>query len=161
LVRCWRSSAVGAVLALVGVCSIIVQALLVGRIVKRIGERRALFAGLMFGAAAFFVYAAAPTGRLFLIGIPIGAMFGLVNPAMQALMTRRVDATEQGQLQGANGSLMGIAGVIAPSLYTLVFGFGANPSVHVPGTPYYLASLLALGACVVAWQTTRPSSATA
>lgn len=158
----WNPFAVGSVLALVGVCSIIVQALLVGRIVKWIGERRALLAGLVFGASAFFVYAAAPTGNLFLLGIPLGALFGLVNPSMQALMTRRVDATEQGQLQGANGSLMGIAGVVAPSLYTLVFGFGVNPAhrVQLAGAPYYLASLLALGACFVAWQTTRPSSTT-
>lgn len=159
----WDPRAIGAVLALVGVCSMIVQALLIGRVVKWIGERRALMAGLVFGAAAFFVYAIAPTGSLFLLGIPLGALFGLVNPSMQALMTRRVDATEQGQLQGANGSLMGIAGVVAPPVYTWVFGIGVNPahSTQVPGSPYYLASVLALAACFVAWLTTRPSRATA
>jgi DHA1 family tetracycline resistance protein-like MFS transporter len=156
----WDPRAIGAVLALVGLCSMIVQALLVGRIVRKTGERQALLAGLLFGAGAFFVYAAAPTGDVFLIGVPLGALFGLVNPAMQALMTRRVDATEQGQLQGANGSLMGIAGVIAPSLYTLVFGFGVNQNhrLQLPGIPYYLASALALAACFVAWRTTQKTS---
>ncbi len=158
----WDPRAIGAVLALVGVCSMIVQALLIGRIVKKTGERNALFAGLMFGAGAFFIYAAAPTGNFFLLGIPLGALFGLVNPAMMALMTRRVDATEQGQLQGANGSLMGIAGIVAPTLYTWVFGVGVNPAhaTKVPGTPYYLASVLAIAACFVAWQATRATRAT-
>lgn len=161
----WDPRAIGAVLALVGVCSMVVQAVLIGKIVKRIGERRALFAGLLFGVGAFFIYAAAPNGRLFLLGVPPGALFGLVNPAMQALMTRRVDANEQGALQGANGSLMGIAGIVAPGLFTGIFKFFTEPSVpvQIPGAPYYLASLLALAACIVAWRATshdHPSSKT-
>jgi DHA1 family tetracycline resistance protein-like MFS transporter len=156
----WNERTVGGVLSLVGVCSMIVQGTLVGRIVHAIGERRALLSGLLFGASAFLVYAIAPTGKLFLLGIPLGAFFGLVTPSMQALMSRRVTPGEQGQLQGANGSLMGIAGVIAPTMFTTVFALGVDPvrEHHLPGAPYYLASLLALSACALAWWVTRPLS---
>ena len=35
-------------------------------------------------------------------------------PGLQGLMTRRVGPQEQGQLQGANQSLQGIAAIIGP-----------------------------------------------
>ncbi len=110
----WTARAVGFALAGVGVVSMIVQGGLVGAAVKRLGEPRALVAGLAFGAVAFTLYGLAPTGALFLLGIPIGGLFGLTYPALQGLMTRRVGADEQGRLQGAIASVMGIAGVIAP-----------------------------------------------
>src|SRR5438270_40004 len=108
--------AFGFALGGVGVVSMIVQGGLVGAAVKRLGESRALIAGLAFGAVAFTLYGLAPTGALFLLGIPIGGLFGLTYPALQGLMTRRVGADEQGRLQGAIASVMGIAGVIAPVL---------------------------------------------
>ena len=49
------------------------------------------------------------------------ALWGLANAASQGLMTRRVGADEQGQLQGANQSLQGIADMIGPGLFTLSF----------------------------------------
>jgi DHA1 family tetracycline resistance protein-like MFS transporter len=151
----WDERAVGGVLSLVGVFSMIVQGGLIGRIVKAIGERRALLLGLVFGTIAFTIYAAAPTGKLFLLGIPIASLFGLVGPSIQALMTRRVMQSEQGQLQGANGSIMGIAGVIAPTLFTLTFSLGLKGGRNLPGAPYFLAALLLIVACMVATLTTR------
>ena len=43
-------------------------------------------------------------------GIPWQALWGIANPASMALMSRRVGPDEQGQLQGANASIAGIAG---------------------------------------------------
>ena len=42
----WGASAVGYVLALVGVCNAIVQAVLIGKVVPKLGERRTLLLGL-------------------------------------------------------------------------------------------------------------------
>src|SRR5205807_1526244 len=90
----WAAGAVRGV----GVVSMIVQGGLVGAAVRRLGESRALIVGLAFGAVAFTLYGLAPTGALFLLGIPIGGLFGLTYPALQGLMTRRVGADEQGRL---------------------------------------------------------------
>ena len=117
----WTARAVGFALAIVGAASIVVQAGVVGPAVRRLGEPRALRTGLACGALAFVVYGLAPTGGIFLMGIPLGALYGLTYPSLQGLMTRRVGPDEQGRLQGALGSLMGIAGVIAPLLFTQVF----------------------------------------
>lgn len=156
----WDERTVGWVLAIVGVCSMIVQVRLVGKVVGWFGERRTLSAGLLFGAVAFAIYGVAPKGWMFLLGIPFGALMGIVGPAMGALMSRRVTASEQGQLQGANGSIMAIAGMVAPALFTQIFAFGINPerAFHLPGAPYLLASLLAVLSCGVALRVTRPST---
>lgn len=152
----WSERAVGLTLALVGVSSIIVQGGLVGRIVDTLGERRALAVGFACGALGMFVFGLAPTGALFLLGVPLTALFGVSTPAWQSLMTRRVAPTEQGQLQGANGSLLGIAAMVAPLVFTQVFAqaVGRTQSAVASGLPFMLAGLLLLAAVVVSWRVT-------
>ncbi len=147
----WTARAVGFALAAVGVASMIVQGGLVGPVVRRLGEPRALLVGLACGALAFTIYGLAPTGTMFLLGIPVGALFGLTYPSLQGLMTRRVGPDEQGRLQGALASLMGIAGVIAPVLFTQTFAAAIGPfrELGAPGAPFLLAALLLVAAVVV------------
>src|SRR6202035_5684257 len=88
----WGERAVGFTLALVGACAVVVQGGLVGRFVKRFGERR-------------------------------------------TLVIRRVSASEQGQLQGANSSIQGIANLVAPVIFALLFAYaiGADRGWNLPG----------------------------
>jgi DHA1 family tetracycline resistance protein-like MFS transporter len=147
----WSETTVGLTMAGVGAASIVVQGAITGRAVKRFGERATLLTGLVFGVAGFAIMGLAATGPLFWLGIPVMAVWGMVNPSSQALMSRRVDAQHQGQLQGANSSLMGVANLIGPGLFTLTFAFaiGAAKDWGVPGAPYFVASvLLALGIVV-------------
>ena len=134
-------------LAAVGVSGGIVQGALFGPIVKRIGERRALVIGLMCGALGFAVYGLAPTGRLFLIGVPIMALWGLYGPSAQSLMTSRVGQSEQGQLQGALSSITGMANMIAPAVFSLVFAAAISTfrTWRLPGAPFILASAILVG----------------
>jgi DHA1 family tetracycline resistance protein-like MFS transporter len=140
----WTERAVGLTLAAVGVCSMVVQAGLVGRIVAWAGERRTLMIGLFFGAVGFAIYGLAPTGSWFLLGVPVMSLWGLASPANQGLMTRLVSGSEQGQLQGASSSMMGIAGLLGPSLFTLTFAYAIIPTHHwqLSGAPFLLAALL-------------------
>jgi len=104
----WDEKTVGIALAVIGICSAIVQGGLVGPLVRRFGERKILLFGLICGAAGFLIYALAETGRVYAAGIPVFALWGLASASVQGLMTRLVDSTEQGGLQGANGSIIGI-----------------------------------------------------
>ncbi|MBS1819079.1 MAG: TCR/Tet family MFS transporter [Acidobacteria bacterium] len=161
----WNERTIGLVLALVGVTSMIVQGGLVGRIVSALGEKGALAFGLLCGAVGNAVFGLAPTGTGFLIGIPITAFYGLANPALQSLMTRRVSADEQGRLQGAVGSLlMGMTSMLAPVLFTQAFAAAIGPYLGwgIPGAPFLIAALLLVGAAVVAFRAVaHPSPATA
>jgi len=154
----WTQLAIGLVLALVGGVTVVVQGGLVGRLVAALGERRALALGYAAGAAAMVIYGLAADGRVFLIGIAFTALWGIANPALQSLMTRRVGPDEQGQLQGANASLNAIASMTAPSLFTWAFAFGIGARVNVPGLPFLIAACFLIAALVVSWTVTAQRS---
>jgi len=157
----WGTASVGLMMAGVGVAAMIVQGGLIRPITARFGERATLLAGSLSGAAGFFTYGVAPEGWIFCLGIPIMAFWGLSGPATQALMSRRVRLSEQGQLQGAIASINGVAGLLGPTLFTEVFAsfIGSGAAGHLPGAPFLLASLLLISAAAIAWRTTDPSAA--
>jgi DHA1 family tetracycline resistance protein-like MFS transporter len=155
----WDARTVGFTLAAIGICSIVVQGTLVAPLVRRFGERRILIAGLLLGAVGFALYGIAPTGALFVAAVPVVALWGLASPAAQALMTRRIGPSEQGQLQGANGSVMGIATMIGPAMFAATFAYfiGEGASMHLPGAAYLLAASLLLMGAVLAFRVTARS----
>ncbi|HXR36348.1 MAG TPA: TCR/Tet family MFS transporter [Candidatus Binataceae bacterium] len=156
----WESRAVGMVLAGVGMSSLIVQGLLVKPAVRLLKERRAMALGLIFGTVGFAIYGLAPTGTIFCIGVPVMALWAIATPSLQALMTRLVDATEQGRLQGALASLMGLASLIGPTMFTQIFAafISTRADLRLPGAPFLLAALLLFTAMLLAWRTTRPTT---
>ena len=151
----WDTKTVGLTLALVGVCSVVVQGVGIGPIVQRFGERRALLIGLSFGAIGFVIFGLAPTGPLFWLGIPVMSLWGLAGAATQALMTRLVAPEQQGQLQGATASVQSLAQLAGPFLFTLTFAYFIGPSApaKLPGAPFLLACLLLLLALAIAVKT--------
>jgi MFS transporter, DHA1 family, tetracycline resistance protein len=151
----WDTRLVGLTLALVGICSVIVQGVGIGTMVRLFGERRALLIGLSFGAAGFLIFGLAPTGPLFWWGVPVMSLWGVSGAATQALMTRLVAPEQQGQLQGATASVQGLAQLAGPFLFTLTFAYFISPSapVTLPGAPFLLACLLLVLALVIAVRT--------
>ncbi len=154
----WGPMAVGLVLAAVGICSMIVQGGLIRPVVRWIGERRALATGLAFGAAGMAIYGAAPVGWIFAAGIPVMALWGLAGPSAQAIMSRRVSSSEQGQLQGATAAMQAITGMIGPTLFTQVFAGSImkGGAIETPGMAFYVAAAMLVAAGVIAWRVTRP-----
>jgi DHA1 family tetracycline resistance protein-like MFS transporter len=151
----WSTTMVGATLALVGVCSMVVQGAAIGPIVRRLGERRALLLGFGCGAIGFFIFAAAPTGLLSWLGIPFMALWGLAGASTQALMTRLVAPAQQGRLQGATTSVQSVSQLLGPFLFTLTFAYfiGADAPFKLPGAPFFLASALLLLALLISART--------
>jgi MFS transporter, DHA1 family, tetracycline resistance protein len=82
------------------------------------------------------------------------ALWSLWRPAAQAMMTRHVEPSEQGRLQGAVSSLQGIAYMIGPDVFTLSFAaaVGSGKDWLAPGTPFLLASLMIAAALTLAWR---------
>jgi len=151
----WDVKTVGLTLALVGICSMIVQGAAIGPIVRHLGERRGLLLGLFCGAAGFFIYGVAPTGPIFWVGIPVMSLWGASGAATQALMTRLVAPDQQGQLQGATSSVQSVSQLIGPFLFTLTFAYfiGDGVNVKLPGSPFVLAAALLLLALAIAART--------
>lgn len=153
----WSEAQVGLGLAAVGLASAVVSGTLVGPIVRRLGETRAAAAGLVLTAISFFGYAFASAGWMLFPWIALGAFMGLVMPALRGMLSRAVPEDQQGELQGALSSLMGLTAIVAPLMMTQVFRiFSAEDApIHFPGASFVLAGLLTLGALVIVLRAVR------
>ena len=159
----WSHGDVGLSLAVVGVCAAVVSGALVGPFVKRFGERRSLLAGLTCGTLGFAGFAMATRGWIIMSVIPLIALWGIAAPAIQSLMSRRVDPSSQGKLQGAINSIRALTGMAGPVLFTQVFAQAISPRApfRLPGAPYYLAATLLFSSLMLAVYVTRRNAAEA
>ena len=150
----WSTGSIGLTLALVGAIAAVNQATMVGPIVKRLGERRTLLASLVLAVIGLTLLGT-NNGIIFLIAAVIISL-PMYQASSQALMTRRVGPTEQGELQGALGSIRGISMLLGPSIFTLTFAQFAGPwrSLGLIGAPWLLAALLYAVSLFLAWRIT-------
>jgi DHA1 family tetracycline resistance protein-like MFS transporter len=152
----WGPTQVGYVLALMGITSGFVQAWLTGRLAPKLGERRLLLSGLLFGALALLMMGLAQTPWVLVAAVPVMALWGLAEPATQSMMSRQIGADEQGRLQGAISSLMAFSGIFGPTVFTQVFAWSIrSPQYKLPGAAFLLASGILAGCLFWAWRLTR------
>jgi DHA1 family tetracycline resistance protein-like MFS transporter len=155
----WNTATLGVGLAIVGVSSAVVSALLSQKAVDGLGARRALLGGLFLGGVGFWMFGSSST-LLFWIAIPINALWGIAGSAEQVYMTGRVRDDEQGELQGALGALRSIAMIGAPMVFAGVFAYflrGGGSGIEFPAAPWYLAAGLLWVSVALGWFVTRPS----
>jgi DHA1 family tetracycline resistance protein-like MFS transporter len=136
----WSLKVLGFTFFLTGALGILTQFFIVAPVVKRIGERGAVIAGSLCGVAGFLIYALAPTGAAYFVGMPVFALNGLTLPGLQGLMTQHVGPSEQGRLQGANQSLAGIASILGPWIFPTTFAFALRSVPWLPGLPIFIAA---------------------
>lgn len=151
---------IGITLALTAVLDIIVQAWLVGISVKYFKNEGTLVLGLVIGASGTTMLALAPTPLLFILALLPQALWGLAMPTIQALMTACVSETQQGQLQGANTSMVAIAGVIAPVMFGSIYALFISQWYFLgfPGAPFLAAALLLFFAAYLGWKVSKSNS---
>jgi MFS transporter, DHA1 family, tetracycline resistance protein len=155
----WGPTEMGVLLAAVGVGSVVVQGGLVKPIVSRFGERNAAIAGLICGGIAMAWYGTASVGWMVWLGVPIAAFWGLFNAAAQSIMTKQVNDFDQGKLQGANSSIMAVANILGPLVFTQVFARSIDPALgfNLPGLGFWLAGAVLFAAAIVTWKVTQAS----
>ncbi|MDQ6823065.1 MAG: TCR/Tet family MFS transporter [Candidatus Eremiobacteraeota bacterium] len=154
----WNTATLGIGLAIVGISSAIVTALLSQKTVDTFGTRKALLVGLFFGSIGFALFGSAST-LWFWIAIPINSLWGIAGSAEQVYMTGRVRPDEQGELQGALGSLRSLAMIGAPMLFSGIFAYfiKGGSGIELPAMPWYLAAALLFGSMALAWLVTVKS----
>jgi MFS transporter, DHA1 family, tetracycline resistance protein len=153
----WGSAEVGLLLAGIGVAAMVVQGGLVRPIVAWLGERGAMLAGLLCGAFGMSWYGISWVGAMTWAGVPVDAFWGLYNATSQSVMTQRVSAREQGELQGVISSISALAKIIGPFLFTSIFALSINPAygVNLPGLTFWCGSALLFTAFIIAAAITR------
>ncbi|MGN6312315.1 MAG: TCR/Tet family MFS transporter [Rhodanobacteraceae bacterium] len=153
----WGPQTVGYTLGLVGLCSGIVQAVLVRKLMPGWGERKMILVGLTCCTFGYLAFGLAPDAWIFLAGIPLLCLGGLASPPAQSLITHQVDPSEQGRLQGALSSLQSLAGIFGPALFANLFALFISdhaPMKQLPGVSFVLAAALILASlALTAWIT--------
>lgn len=141
----WTTRGVGLSLAFVGTVMAVAQGLLTRVLIPALGgERRAAVAGMLAAMVAYVGYALATQGWMMYVVSLSTAIFALTYPSMNALASRQIPATAQGELQGAVASLYGLSAIVGPPLMTQVFGYfsRADAVIHLPGAAFLTAALL-------------------
>ena len=147
----WSPAQNGVALAVVGVLSAITQAGLVRPAMRLLGERGAIFTGLLLGTVQYVLLGAARSGAVLYGSIVFGSLSGISGPAIQGLISRTVDDREQGRIQGALTSLNSLVGIFGPLAATWVFAyFNGGSAQNVPGAAFYMAAVFSLAGAVLA-----------
>lgn len=153
----WGPREVGYSLALFGILFGLVQGVLTGPAIARFGERRMAMASLLFGIPAYALFAYAPSGIYMVAGIVAGAATGFAFPALQSLMSARVEDDAQGELQGAIASAVSMTSIIGPPVMAGTFSaFADREGLYFPGAPFVLSILLiSISVIIFAWTARR------
>ena len=152
----WGPRDIGLSLMAFGICSAVVQGGLIGRVIKRFGERRTAFIGIACGIIAFGGFATATEWWMLYCWIPISACAAVTTPAIKAIMSSHVPANAQGELQGVLSSLQGIANMISPIMMTQIFFYFSKDDspYQMFGSAFLLAGgLLAVALAPLIWGT--------
>jgi len=142
----WDEAHIGYSLGAVGLLSAIVQGYLIRLILPKIGQKRGVYIGLLLYSIGFVLYAFATQGWMmyvFMIPYILGSIAG---PSLQGIISTQVNASEQGEVQGALTSLQSLTSIFGPLMMTQLFALFTSESapVYFPGAPMLLAALLTL-----------------
>jgi MFS transporter, DHA1 family, tetracycline resistance protein len=142
----WSPGQVGLSLALFGLGFAVVQGALIRPAMARLGRMRSMVLGTFSATVALIGLTFVTDGTLALMLIPLSSLGGLVIPALRAELSDRVSESQQGELQGAMGSLRAVGMMSAPFVFTSAFAVFTGPSapVFLPGVAFGIAALLNL-----------------
>jgi DHA1 family tetracycline resistance protein-like MFS transporter len=140
----WSESEIGFSLGFVGVLMMIAQAWLIRVVLDAYGPATTAVLGLCGALISFLGYALVPYGWMVYLFLVLGATQGFLTPAVQGLMSGRVPADAQGELQGALGSVTSLAAVASPLIMTQLFGYftASDAPLYYPGAPFLMAFFL-------------------
>lgn len=149
-------STIGLTMAVSGLFYAVVQLALAGPVSARIGAARTAMLGVGVDAVSMAVLAfTSAAWMIFPLLAPLS--FGsIANPALQSLMSRRVDSTQQGRLQGALGSVVALATAVSPLACGALYS--ATSSTAVPGAAWLLPSAV-YAVTVPVWLLSRRAAA--
>ena len=140
----WSPLMIGISLAAFGLFHAVVQAFIAGPISERWGERRALLIGVIADSAAYIIIALLTEGWMVFLLMPLFCLGGIGAPALQSLVTARVDGDHQGRMQGLLASMTSLASIIGPLAISTVY-FASRDTfpglVWILGAAFYLFCL--------------------
>jgi DHA1 family tetracycline resistance protein-like MFS transporter len=131
----WTEEFVGYSLSVVGLLVGLVQGGLIRVIIPKIGQKNTVFVGLAMYAIGFVLFALATKGWMMFVFLVPYCLGGIAMPAIQGIVSTKIPANEQGELQGVMTSLM-----------TWLFHYFTSPAsgIYFPGAPFIMGAVLTM-----------------
>src|SRR5262245_25489067 len=148
----WGPRETGLSLFVVGLTAALVQGGLLGRLMRTLGERRVVLAGLTSASVAYVAYGLTTLGWVMYAIIASNFLAFAVGPALGAIVSKAADPSEQGLAMGSLGSLASLMAVVAPFIGAPLLAAVS----HLPaqdwriGAPFFMSAALTLGALALA-----------
>ncbi len=148
------ATTIGWVFVYVGALSVVMRALVLGRLVERFGEVRVMRAGALLLVSGLALYPVPPTIWLAGLVIPLVPMgTALLFPCVTALSSREADADALGQAMGVQQAFGAVARIVGP--------LWATPAFQLLGraSPFLIAAAIMAVVNVLAWRVPRHRAA--
>ncbi|HEX2738964.1 MAG TPA: MFS transporter [Rubrobacter sp.] len=143
----WGTTSNAFFFAFVGVCAVVTQGLLIGRLQPRFGESRLLLGGLALVALNLALVAMVPSGVFLYPVVGLLALgTGLAIPSLTAIISNRTPAGTQGRLMGGLQAILSLAMILGPTLAGLAFDYLGVPAPYLIGGALAVLALIFSGA---------------
>ncbi len=150
----WNEMDVGLSLALVGLLVGAVQGGLITIAIKKIGKEKCVYLGFTLYAIGMFLFGiASHTWMMYAFLIPY-CLGGISGPAIQTIMSDKIPANQQGELQGGLTSMQSLSSIVGPLLMNNLFYYftSSKTSIYLPGISFFVgAFFMAISALLTYW----------
>jgi DHA1 family tetracycline resistance protein-like MFS transporter len=157
----WSPRDNGIALFIVGIIHALVQGVLLGKLLKLMGEKRLAIIAMVIAAAEFASFAFATQGWMMYAIIVIAFINSAAMPALMGIVSKNLASDEQGAKLGAISGLNAVMMVLAPLVATPIFA-ATNHFDKTDwrfGTVYLVAAALQALSVYLVWRALRVKSA--
>ncbi len=132
-----------------GFLGLIFQGLILGRLVKKFGEAKLVWAGFASMALSYFLLASADSITMLVIASTIGSFgTGVIRPALTSLVSRAAGPREQGAALGATQSLVSLGQIFAPLISGGIINAAVAHPMALAAWGWWLSGLALIGLIV-------------
>lgn len=149
----WDERMVGISLGMIGLCVGLVQGVLIRWVNPKLGNEKSVYVGFFLYSLGMFLFAFASEGWMIFAILIIYCLGGIAGPALQAIISIKVPASEQGEIQGTLASVMSASAIVGPPVMTGIFYYFTQDEAPFifAGAPFFLGGVLMFLSAFIAY----------
>ncbi|MRM83192.1 TCR/Tet family MFS transporter [Riemerella anatipestifer] len=140
----WSEKTVGISLGVMGGLTALVQGVILRKVNPKIGNERSIFYGIGMYSLGMLLFSFAGSSWMMFAILGIYCLGGIAGPSLQSVISTKVSASEQGDLQGALTSIISLTSIIGPPLMTNIFYYFTHNDApfKFAGAPFFVGFIL-------------------
>lgn len=134
----------GISLGVMGGLTALVQGVILRKVNPKIGNERSIFYGIGMYSLGMLLFSFAGSSWMMFAILGIYCLGGIAGPSLQSVISTKVSASEQGDLQGALTSIISLTSIIGPPLMTNIFYYFTHNDApfKFAGAPFFVGFIL-------------------